>query len=78
MPWCAATSTHTPPPPGIDPACRSFGSPPATGTTAVRTAAGVHATPEEDGNVFVRLTATTPATELSGRLVCDWRPGEVW
>jgi aminoglycoside 2'-N-acetyltransferase I len=49
-----------------------------TGPTGVRTPDGVVATPEEDGTIFVRLTGRTPPLDLSGRLVCDWRAGDVW
>jgi aminoglycoside 2'-N-acetyltransferase I len=48
------------------------------GPTAARTPDGVVATPEEDGNVFVRLTPQSPTIDVSSRLTCDWRPGDVW
>ncbi len=48
------------------------------GPTSVRTAAGLVRTPEEDGNVFVRLTPTSPELDLSAPISCDWRPGDVW
>ncbi len=48
------------------------------GPTSVRTAAGLVRTSEEDGNVFVRLTPTSPELDLSEPISCDWRPGDVW
>jgi aminoglycoside 2'-N-acetyltransferase I len=48
------------------------------GPTAVRTPDGIVPTPEEDGSVYVRLTPASPAIDLSGRITCDWRPGDVW
>jgi hypothetical protein len=35
-------------------------------------------TAEEDGNVLVRLTPTSPELDLSAPISCDWRPGDVW
>jgi aminoglycoside 2'-N-acetyltransferase I len=48
------------------------------GPTAVRTDGGLVRTPEEDGNVLVRLTPTSPQLDLSSPISCDWRAGEVW
>ena len=48
------------------------------GPTSVRTDAGVVRTAGEDGNVFVRLTPTSPELDLSAPISCDWRPGDVW
>jgi aminoglycoside 2'-N-acetyltransferase I len=48
------------------------------GPTSVRTAAGMVRTATEDGNVFVRLTPTSPELDLSAPISCDWRPGDVW
>jgi aminoglycoside 2'-N-acetyltransferase I len=48
------------------------------GPTAVRTAQGLVRTPEEDGNVLVRLTPMSPQLDLSAPISCDWRPGDVW
>ena len=48
------------------------------GPTSVRTSAGLVRTSEEDGNVFVRLTPTSPELDLSEPISCDWRPGDVW
>jgi aminoglycoside 2'-N-acetyltransferase I len=48
------------------------------GPTSVRTDAGLVRTAEEDGNVFVRLTPTSPELDLSAPINCEWRPGDVW
>ena len=48
------------------------------GPTSVRIETGVVRTAEEDGNVFVRLTPTSPELDLSTLISCDWRPGDVW
>ncbi len=48
-----------------------------TGSTAALTPTGVVETPDE--GVFVRATPSTPAPpHTSGRLVCDWRRGDLW
>jgi aminoglycoside 2'-N-acetyltransferase I len=51
---------------------------PWRGPTAVRTDRGLVRTPEEDGNVLVRLTPTSPRLDLSAPISCDWRRGDVW
>jgi aminoglycoside 2'-N-acetyltransferase I len=48
------------------------------GPTSVRTDARMVRTAEEDGNVFVRLTPTSPKLDLSAPISCEWRPGDVW
>jgi aminoglycoside 2'-N-acetyltransferase I len=48
------------------------------GPTFVRTDSGLIRTAEEDGNVLVRLTSTSPQLDLSAPISCDWRPGDVW
>ena len=48
------------------------------GPTFVRTDSGLVRTAEEDGNVLVRLTPTSPELDLSAPISCDWRPGAVW
>ena len=48
------------------------------GPTSVRTDAALVRTAEEDGNVFVRLTPTSPELDLSAPISCEWRPGDVW
>jgi aminoglycoside 2'-N-acetyltransferase I len=49
-----------------------------TGPTYVRTETGLIRTPEEDGNVLVRLTPASPELDLSTPISCEWRPGDVW
>jgi aminoglycoside 2'-N-acetyltransferase I len=41
------------------------------GTTLVRTA-------EDDGNVLVRITPSSPDLDLNAPISCEWRPGDVW
>ncbi len=48
------------------------------GPTFVRAELGLIPTPEEDGFVLVRLTATSPELDLSAPISCDWRPGDEW
>lgn len=48
------------------------------GPTFVRTDSELLRTGEEDGNVLVRLTPTSPELDLSASISCDWRPGDVW
>jgi aminoglycoside 2'-N-acetyltransferase I len=48
------------------------------GTTGVRTATGVSATPEETEGIMVLRTRGTPPFAESSHLVCDWREGDVW
>ena len=48
------------------------------GPTFVRTEAGLVRTAEEDGNVLVRLTPTSPELDLSAPISCEWRPGDAW
>jgi aminoglycoside 2'-N-acetyltransferase I len=49
-----------------------------TGPTFVRSDAGLVRTAEEDGQVLVRLTPTSPELDLSAPISCDWRTGDVW
>jgi aminoglycoside 2'-N-acetyltransferase I len=50
---------------------------PWTGPTAGLTLDGV--VEETDAGVFVLPTSLTPAgLDPAGRLVCDWRPGDLW
>jgi aminoglycoside 2'-N-acetyltransferase I len=52
---------------------------PWPGRTAVRMPGGVRLTPEEDGKVLVRLSATSLELREDGLLVCDGRrPGNPW
>jgi hypothetical protein len=48
------------------------------GPTSVRTEQGVIRTPEEDGNVLVRLTPMSPDFDLTAPISCEWRRGDVW
>lgn len=48
------------------------------GPTFVRTDAGLARTAEEDDQVLVRPTPTSPELDLSAPISCDWRPGDVW
>jgi aminoglycoside 2'-N-acetyltransferase I len=49
------------------------------GPTAVRTERGGIRTPEEDGQVMIRRTRSTPADlDLAAPISCDWRPGDAW
>jgi aminoglycoside 2'-N-acetyltransferase I len=48
------------------------------GPTFVRTAAGLVRTAEEDGNVLVRLTPSSPELDRSASISCEWRPGDAW
>ena len=49
-----------------------------SGPTFVRTADGPVRTPDEDGNILVLLTPSSPPLDLAGPLSCEWRPGDVW
>jgi aminoglycoside 2'-N-acetyltransferase I len=48
------------------------------GPTLVRTDRGTVPTPEDDGGVMVRLTASSPRLDLTAPISCEWRPGDVW
>jgi aminoglycoside 2'-N-acetyltransferase I len=50
------------------------------GPTWIRERDGRHTrSAEEDGNIMVRLTQSTPiGLDLSQPIAVDWRPGEVW
>lgn len=48
------------------------------GHTGVREPEGVRLTPEEDGNVLVRLPGGSLEAGRDSLLVCDWRPGDPW
>ena len=51
---------------------------PWLGPTAVRTAAGEARTPEDDGDIMVLATPSSPALDRHAVLSCPWRPGDVW
>jgi aminoglycoside 2'-N-acetyltransferase I len=46
------------------------------GPVAALTPSGVRGTPDKAGAIYV-LPVSSPV-DLSGELVCDWRPGSVW
>ena len=48
------------------------------GPTAVRTAAGVRRTADDDGGVMVLLTRSTPRLDPAATIICPWRHGDVW
>jgi aminoglycoside 2'-N-acetyltransferase I len=48
------------------------------GPTFVRTSTGPVRTAEEDGNVLVRLTPSSPELDISAPISCEWRRGDVW
>ncbi|CAM3324691.1 GNAT family N-acetyltransferase [Kibdelosporangium persicum] len=47
-----------------------------TGPSSVLSPRGVERTEDDDGSVYV-LPVAAPF-DLSGEIVCDWRPGDVW
>lgn len=48
------------------------------GPTFVAGSGGCERTPDDDGGVMILRTTRTPAIDLDGDIVCDWRPGDVW
>ncbi len=48
------------------------------GPTAVRTPGGTRPTPDEDGDILVLLTPSSPRLDLAAAISCEWRPGDVW
>jgi len=48
------------------------------GPTSVRTAAGTHRTPGEDGDILILPTPSSPSLDLTVAISCEWRPGDVW
>jgi aminoglycoside 2'-N-acetyltransferase I len=48
------------------------------GRTFVDGPRGRERTAEEDGGIMVLRTPRSPALDLGGDLVCDWRAGDVW
>lgn len=46
------------------------------GPSAALTPDGIRRTPDKDGHIYV-LPASVPL-DVSGDLVCDWRPGALW
>jgi aminoglycoside 2'-N-acetyltransferase I len=49
-----------------------------TGPTFVRTPDGPQRTPEEDGDILVLRTRSTPPLNLIASISCEWREGDVW
>jgi aminoglycoside 2'-N-acetyltransferase I len=47
------------------------------GPSAALTPEGIRRTPGKDGWIYV-LPVTPQHLDLSGEIVCDWRPGELW
>lgn len=48
------------------------------GPTAVRTPAGEVRTPDDDGDILVLTTPSSPALDRRAVLSCPWRSGDVW
>jgi aminoglycoside 2'-N-acetyltransferase I len=48
------------------------------GPTAVRTATGEVRTPDDDGDIYVLTTPSSPALDRHAVLSCPWRSGDVW
>lgn len=49
-----------------------------TGPTSIRTDAGSHRTPDEDGYIMILETPSSPALDLSAAISAEWRPGDAW
>jgi aminoglycoside 2'-N-acetyltransferase I len=49
-----------------------------TGPTFVRTPDGPRPTPEEDGDILVLRTPSTPSLDPTASISCEWRGGDVW
>ena len=48
------------------------------GPSSVRMADKERPTPEDDGYIMVLATPSSPLLDLTLRISCDWRPGDVW
>jgi aminoglycoside 2'-N-acetyltransferase I len=48
------------------------------GPTFARRGSELIRTDEEDGNILVRLTPTSPELDLSAPIGCEWRSGDLW
>ena len=48
------------------------------GPTAVRDPEGTRLTPDEDGDILVLPTPSSPELDLAASISCEWRPGDVW
>ena len=51
---------------------------PWLGPTAVRTAAGEVRTPDDDGDIMILTTPSSPPLDRYAVLSCPWRSGDVW
>ena len=51
---------------------------PWPGPTAVRTAAGELRTPDDDGDIMILTTPSSPPLDRHATLSCPWRSGDVW
>src|SRR2546423_2197266 len=49
-----------------------------TGPTFVRTAAGTERTAEDDGGIMILRTPASPPLDVSARITCERRSGDVW
>lgn len=49
-----------------------------TGPSFVRAAAGLHRTQDDDGDILVLPTRSSPSLDLAASISCDWRSGDVW
>jgi aminoglycoside 2'-N-acetyltransferase I len=48
------------------------------GPAFVRSPDGEQRTPDEEGYILVLRTPTSPPFDLTEKISCDWRPGDVW
>jgi aminoglycoside 2'-N-acetyltransferase I len=48
------------------------------GPAFVRMPGGDDRTPDEEGDLLVLRTPSTPAIDEHARISCEWRPGDVW
>jgi aminoglycoside 2'-N-acetyltransferase I len=48
------------------------------GPAYVRLAHGDQRTPDEEGDLLVLLTPSSPRLDLTEAISCEWRPGDVW
>lgn len=63
---------------GIDGFYRTRGWRLWQGATSVLTPDGIVPTPDDDGEVYVLPTPSSPDFDVHAELTCDWRPGDVW
>ena len=48
------------------------------GPTFVTGMDGVVRTPDDDDDVLILRTPSSPQFDLRGDMICDWRSGDVW